>query len=103
MGDWMAYVYKQFPFPTNPMGVDVSLDVVDSNSNFRNIGTATSDASGFYSMDWTHDITDKYTLIATFAGSEAYCASYAEATFVVDEAPEPTPAPMTDTYVLGWA
>ncbi len=58
-------------------------------------------------MEWMPDIPGKYTVIATFAGSEAYYASYAEAAFVVDQAPEPTaapeatPAPMTDTYVLG--
>jgi len=107
MGDWMAYIYKQFPFPANAMGVDVSLDVIDANGNFRNIGTATSDSSGFYSLEYMPDIPGKYTLIATFAGSEAYYASYAEAAFVVDQAPEPTaapeatPAPMTDTYVVG--
>jgi outer membrane protein assembly factor BamB len=107
MSDWMLYVYKQFPFPANVMGVDVSLDVIDANGNFRNIGTATSDASGFYSMDWKPDIPGKYTVIATFAGSEAYYASYAEAAFVVDEAPEPTPppeptpAPQTDATLLG--
>ncbi len=107
MSEWMAYVYKLFPYPTNAVGVDVSIDVIDANGNFRNIGTATSDASGFYSFEYMPDIPGKYTVIATFAGSEAYYASYAEAAFVVDEAPEPTaapeatPAPMTDTYVLG--
>ena len=46
-------------------------------------------------------------MIATFAGSEAYFASYAETAFGVDEAPEPTatpeptPAPPTDTYIAG--
>jgi hypothetical protein len=108
MGDWMLYVYKQFPFPMNTMGVDVSLDVIDANGNFRNIGTATSDANGFYSMDWTPDIPGKYTVIATFAGSEAYYASYDEAAFVVDQAPDPTPPPPdptplppTETYIAG--
>jgi outer membrane protein assembly factor BamB len=107
MSEWMLYVYKQFPFPASAMGVDVSLDVYDSNGNFRNIGTATSDASGFFSYDWTPDIPGKYTVIATFAGSEAYYASYAETAFAVDDAPEPTPppeptpAPQTDSTLLG--
>ena len=107
MSDWMAYVYKLFPFPNGATGVDVSLDVIDSNGNFRNIGTATSDASGFYSFDWMPDIPGKFTVVATFAGSGGYYPSYAEAAFVVDQAPEPTPAPTatptppTDTYVLG--
>ena len=104
---WMEYLYQQQLFPTDAVGVDVTIDVIDANGNFRNIGTATSDTSGFYSMEWMPDIPGKYTVIATFAGSEAYYASYDEAAFVVDKAPEPTaapdptPAPMTDTYVLG--
>jgi hypothetical protein len=108
MSDWMAYVYKQFPFPVpHVYGVGVSIDVIDSNGNFRNIGTAQTDANGFYSLDWMPDIPGKYTVIATFAGTGGYYASYAEAAFVVDEAPAPTPppeatpAPMTDSYVLG--
>ena len=30
----------------------------------------TSDASGFYSYQWTPDITGKYTVIATFGGTQ---------------------------------
>ena len=107
MSGWMEYVYKLFPMPANTVGVEVSLDVLDSNGNFRNIGTATSDASGFYSMEWMPDNPGKYTVYATFAGSGGYYASYAEAAFVVDAAPEPTPAPTatpapaTDTYIAG--
>lgn len=101
MNDWMTYVYKQFPYPENVQGVDVSLDVIDANGNFRNIGTATSDASGFYTFNWTPDIPGMYTVIATFAGSEAYYPSYCETSFAVDQTPEATPAPMTDTYILG--
>jgi len=106
MSDWMEYVYKLFPMP-NAVGVDVSIDVIDSNGNFRNIGTATSDVSGFYKLSWTPDIYGDFTVIATFAGSEGYYASYDEAAFVVDAAPEATPEPTatpvppTDTYVLG--
>jgi len=107
MSDWMTYVYKQFPRPTDAVGVDVIIDVVDSNGNYRNIGTTTSDVSGFFSYQWTPDIPGKYTVFATFAGSEAYYASYSETAFGVDEAPEPTaaptatPAPQTDTYIAG--
>jgi outer membrane protein assembly factor BamB len=104
---YMEYLYQMQPMPTDAVGVEVTIDVIDSNGNFRNIGTATSDASGFYSLEWMPDIPGKYTVIATFAGSDAYFASYDETAFVVDKAPEatpapdPTPAPMTDTYVLG--
>ncbi|KON31849.1 MAG: hypothetical protein AC479_08215 [miscellaneous Crenarchaeota group-6 archaeon AD8-1] len=90
-------------------GVSVTLDVVDANGNFRNIGTATTDSSGFYSMHWQPDIPGKYTVIATFEGTEGYYPSYAETAFAVDEieaqiwpTPDPTPAPMTDTYLIGF-
>jgi hypothetical protein len=105
----MEYVYMQKAFPKNTTGVDVTISVIDSNGNFRDIGTATSDASGFYSLQWTPDIPGKYTVIATFPGSEGYYRSYAEAAFVVDPAPEPEPVveiptpPPTEMYVMGAA
>jgi len=107
MGDWMEYIYMQKPFPGGATGVDVSIDVIDSNGNFRNVGTATSDSSGVYSLVWEADIPGMYSVIATFAGSESYASSFASTSFYVEEAPQPTaapeatPAPMTDTYVLG--
>jgi outer membrane protein assembly factor BamB len=109
MSHWMEYVYMQKAFPKNTTGVDVTISVIDSNGNFRDIGTATSDASGFYSLQWTPDIPGKYTVIATFPGSEGYYRSYAEAAFVVDPAPEPEPVveiptpPPTEMYVMGAA
>ena len=107
MGDWMEYIYMQKPFPGGATGVDVSIDVIDSNGNFRNVGTATSDTSGTYSLVWEADIPGMYSVIATFAGSESYASSFASTSFYVEEAPQPTaapeatPAPMTDTYVVG--
>ena len=94
MSDWMLYVYKQFPRPTNATGVDVTLSVVDANNNFREIGTTKADSSGFFSFQWTPDIEGKYTVIASFAGSNAYYGSYAETAFAIDPAP-PTPAEIT--------
>ena len=103
---WMDYVYQQKARPTNTTGVPVSIDVVDSNGNFRNIGTATSDANGAFSLQWKPDITGKYTVIATFAGSESYWQSRAETSFAVDPA-APTAAPTevppqsaADTYFV---
>ena len=107
MGAWMGYVYMQKPKPTDATGVQVTIDVIDGNGNYRNIGETTSDANGFYSYQWTPDIQGKYTVIATFAGSKSYWPSHAETAFVVNEAaPTPTqqPAtatPPTDMYVLG--
>jgi len=106
MSAWMEYVYMQQPMPSNVTGVMVSLDVVDANGNFRNIGNATTDATGFYSLEWTPDIPGKYTVYATFAGSNSYYKSYADTSFVVDEAPAATPAPtpepqsMADLYFM---
>jgi hypothetical protein len=91
MSDWMLYVYKQFPCPDNAQGVPVRIDVLDSNNNYRNIGTTTSDASGFFSFAWKPDIPGKFTVYAYFEGSESYYGSYAETAFVVDEAAPTTP------------
>ena len=50
MSAWMEYVYMQKPKPTNAIGVLVTIDVIDSNGNYRNIGNAVTDASGFYTF-----------------------------------------------------
>jgi len=95
MSQWMEYVYMQKPRPTNATGVEVSLDVTDSNGNYRNIGTASSDANGIYYLNWVPDISGEYTVIASFAGSDSYWPSQAETVFIVDEAastPPPTQA-----------
>jgi hypothetical protein len=88
---WMEYVYQQQPFPSNATGVPVSIDVLDSNGNYRNIGTTTSDASGSFSLTWTPDIPGNFTVIASFHGSESYYSSYAEAHFYASAAPTVTP------------
>ena len=98
MSHWMEYVYMQKARPTNATGVEVSINVIDSNGNYRNIGTVNSDANGEYSLDWMPDIPGKYTVIASFAGSEGYWPSHAETAFVVDPVaptPAPTDAPLT--------
>ena len=103
---WMEYVYMQQDKPTNATGVPISVAVVDSNGNYRSIGNTVSDSSGTYSLQWTPDITGKYTVIATFAGSNAYYGSSAETSFAVDAAaatPAPTQVPtqsMADAYLL---
>jgi outer membrane protein assembly factor BamB len=106
MGEWMGYVYQQQPCPTNFEGVTVQLSVIDSNGNFRPIGTATTDASGAYSYVWNPDISGTYTVIATFAGTNGYWPSSQETAFNVMDAPAatatPTPAApsMADLYFL---
>ncbi len=91
---WMLYVYKQFERPTNTTGVDITLSIIDSNNNYREIGTTTSDADGFFSFNWTPDIEGKYTVYASFGGSESYWPSHAVTSFAVDpKAATPTPQP----------
>jgi outer membrane protein assembly factor BamB len=104
---WMEYVYMQYPRPTDVMGVEVTISVLDPNGNIYDVGTTTSDDSGTYCCQFTPAVPGQYTIIATFAGSEAYCGSNAETYLQVNNAPTETappaatPAPMTDMYVLG--
>jgi hypothetical protein len=92
---WMEYVYMQKPMPTTAIGVPVSIDVVDSNGNYRNIGSTTSDANGVFSFTWTPDIQGSYAVIATFKGSESYYPAHAETSFaVMGAAPTPSPQPV---------
>jgi hypothetical protein len=106
MKDWMGYVYQQKPLPTTFTGVPVTIDVLDSNGNYRNIGTATTDATGSYSLTWTPDISGNFTVIATFQGTNGYWGSYTETAFNIMQAPAatatptPTPASMADLYFL---
>ena len=104
MTNWMEYLHMQRPMPTNTTGVEVTLNVLDSNNNFRPIGTATTDTTGFYSLMWTPDISGKFTVIATFMGTNSYYSSYAETAFGVSPTPTPTLAPQaapdyTPTYI----
>jgi hypothetical protein len=106
MKDWMGYVYQQKPLPTNATGVEVTLDVLDSNGNYRNIGTATTDLTGNYRLTWTPDIPGDYTVVAIFQGTNGYWPSNAEDGFTVMQAaatPAPTTLPqqsVTDQYFL---
>ncbi len=105
MTEWMEYLYQQKSMPTNATGVTVTLSVIDGNGNYRAIGTTTSGADGFFSYSWQPDISGKYTLYASFAGSDSYYASEAVTAFQVDEVAatvEPTPAPQSaaDLYFV---
>jgi hypothetical protein len=93
---WMEYVYMQQPRPNNATGVPIQLDVLDSNGNYRNIGTTTSDDSGMFTYTWQPDISGDYKVYARFEGSESYYAASAETSFHASEAAT-TPAPTTAT------
>jgi hypothetical protein len=103
---WMEYVYMQQPRPTNATGVTVELYVLDSNGNYRSIGTTTTDTNGFYSHQWTPDISGKYNVYAVFSGTESYYGSQDTTAFAVDETaptltPQPTYTPsMAEQYFL---
>ena len=101
ISQWMSYVYQQQPEPTNFTGVQVQIAVLDSNGNHYPIGTATTDASGMYTLSYTPTIPGNYTVFATFAGTNGYWPSSAETSFVA-QSPAPTAAP-TATPVTGLA
>jgi hypothetical protein len=87
---WMEYIYMEQAKPTHITGVPVHLTAMDPNGNFQDIGTFTSDMSGLYSALWTPPIEGKYTVTATFAGSESYDSSQASTAFGVATA-QPAP------------
>jgi hypothetical protein len=93
MTGWMEYVYMQQQCPANVTGVPVSIDVIDSNGNYRNIGSATTNADGMFTFTWTPDIPGDFTVYATFAGSESYYSSHADTSFYVST-PTPTASPV---------
>ncbi len=93
VGEWMKYVYVQFPRPTDTKGVDVTLSVLDANNNYREIGTAKANSDGFFTFNWKPDIEGQFTVYASFAGSKSYYPSHALSSFSVDPAPTPTQTP----------
>jgi hypothetical protein len=103
---WMQYLFNNAPKPTNATGVPVTISVIDSNNNLREIGTTTSNDHGTFSLTWVPDIAGDYTVIANFAGSQAYYRSSAKTSFYASEpattvAPLATAAPsMTELYFL---
>ena len=72
--EWMEYVYMQKPRPMSTTGVPITISVVDSNGNYRDVGTTTSDADGFFAFNWKPDIDGQYSVYASFGGSELILA-----------------------------
>jgi hypothetical protein len=112
MTDWMGYVYQQQAKPANFTGVPVTIAVTDANGNSRVIGTATTDANGFYSLHWTPDISGDFSVTATFAGTNSYWPSTASTAFYASEVSASTTAPTsgpsgnyatTNDFILGIA
>jgi hypothetical protein len=94
MSQWMGYVYQQQPEPTNFTGVTVTLTAIDPNHNFITLGTATTDSNGLFSYMWqTPQVPGKYTVTATFAGTNGYWPSNAQTAMAVQATSPATPAP----------
>jgi len=92
MSGLMEAAYEQQPMPSNLTGVPISVYVLDSNNNYRSIGTTTSNALGDWGLTWTPDITGNYTVYAVFAGSHGYYPS-STSTFLYAGSPPATIAP----------
>jgi hypothetical protein len=92
MSKFMEAVYQQQTMPTDVNGVPITINVVDSNGNYRAIGTAVSNIYGTYSLTWTPDISGDYTVIASFAGTASYYPTEVASAFHASE-PAATPAP----------
>jgi hypothetical protein len=106
MGDWMGYVYQQQVMPANFKGVDVIFTVLDANGNYRQIGSTTTDTNGKFNYVWKPDIPGKYTVYASFAGTNGYWPSYSNDAFDVMEQipataqPSPIPQSIADQYFV---
>ena len=66
MGPWMEYLYMQKSKSADAVGVPVTIDVIDSNGNYRNVRTAVSDSSGMFALSWKLDIEGDFKVIASF-------------------------------------
>jgi outer membrane protein assembly factor BamB len=96
MTAWMEYLHLQQACPTNITGVPVTLTALKSDGTSVDIGTATSNAYGTYSLKWTPPSEDAYTVIAKFAGDDSYYSSSATTVMTVGAAaatPQPTSTP----------
>jgi hypothetical protein len=107
MSEWMEYVYMQRPRPSDVVGVEVVISVLDPNTNSYEVARTTSESSGYFKAAFTPEVPGEYFVYATFEGSEGYWPSHDVTAINVEDAPfgpVPTaePAPMTDTYVLGF-
>jgi outer membrane protein assembly factor BamB len=97
MSVWMDYLYGQnatlLNSPPSPKGVQVRLFAIGSDGTVTEIGTATSDSSGKYAIEWAPSKDDLYKITATFDGSESYFGSWDETALLLKESAVSTPTP----------
>ncbi|MEM1767723.1 MAG: hypothetical protein QXD86_07270, partial [Candidatus Bathyarchaeia archaeon] len=99
MGEWMLYVYKQFPRPANVKGVWVKLDAVNVyTGEYIDIGGTFTDETGFFTASWQPPKEGLWKIIASFPGSKSYWPSCAHTSIVVT-APLPAPTPASPEEV----
>ena len=85
----MEYMHMQHPIngtgTTKPLtGVPVTLTALDSNGNYEDLGTVTTDGYyGTFAKTWTPPIEGDYKIIASFAGDDSYGSSGASTAITV--------------------
>jgi outer membrane protein assembly factor BamB len=77
MGRWMEYLFMQQAYPSDIKGVDVTLDAIDPDGKYINLGRATCDATGKFTYAFKPEKQGIYKIIATFEGSASYGPSFA--------------------------
>ena len=93
---WMAYLYEQQQIPAKVNGVQVHLTGVDPNGNSQDLGSVTTDMSGYFQKMWTPTMEGAWKIVASFGGSNSYWPSYAQTGAGVTKAPSAavaTPTP----------
>jgi len=98
MTDWMYYVYNQFSRPTDAMGVEVRIQVVDPAGGYSWIGTTYSDSYGNYAYSFIPQMKGLYTIIVSFVGSNSFFGSQETAYVQVDPAPPTITIPSYPGY-----
>ncbi len=101
----MEYLHMQMPkdglwHNETMTGVQVALTALDSNGNYEDLGTVTTDGYyGTFSKTWTPPIAGDYKVIASFAGDDSYGSSSAATSVSVSLAPSASPTVTTATAV----
>ncbi|MEM0488550.1 MAG: PQQ-binding-like beta-propeller repeat protein [Candidatus Bathyarchaeia archaeon] len=97
MGEWMKYVYMQYPLPQSIHGVTVELYAIAEDGKTISIGSATTEPlkGGIFSAIWMPPEEGRYIIIAVFSGSKSYWESYATTAVGVIAAPTEVPTPAT--------